>query len=287
MKEKIYGVVVLYNPPNEVIGNIATYIDFVDKLYLYDNSSKSNYDMFCNMARFDKVEYISNCINDGISKSLNVIINIINTPCSWLLTMDQDSKFYGNEFGELLNRINDLDPIVGLLSPKHTSAILNGKNSNGLLASGLVESDIVMTSGNLINVDIAKKIGAFDERYFIDCVDWDFCLRLKLNGYKVIVDNLIKLEHGLGDSPEIRKFITHNIVVCNYNPIRRYYITRNKLLFFTTHFRQFPNHAFKSLLSIFLDVFKIIFFEKDKIKKISSMTEATNDFCRNRFGYKK
>lgn len=287
MKGKIYGVVVLYNPPSEVVGNIATYINFVDKLYLYDNSGKSNYDMFCDMENFDKVEYISNCINDGISKSLNIIINKINTPCSWLLTMDQDSRFYENELGELLKRINNLDAAVGLLSPKHTSGILNGKNSGRLVASGLVENDIVMTSGNLINVDIAKKIGAFDERYFIDCVDWDFCLRLKLNGYKVLVDNCIKLEHGLGDCPEIRKFITHNIVVCNYNSIRRYYITRNKLLFFTTYFIKFPKHALKSLLSIFLDIFKIIFFEENKIKKISSMAEATNDFCRNSFGYKK
>ena len=39
---KVAGTVVWYNPNNENVGNIKTYIDYVEKLYIVDNSKKNN-----------------------------------------------------------------------------------------------------------------------------------------------------------------------------------------------------------------------------------------------------
>ena len=39
---KIAGTVVWYNPSNENIENIKTYINFVEKLYIIDNSKKDD-----------------------------------------------------------------------------------------------------------------------------------------------------------------------------------------------------------------------------------------------------
>lgn len=38
METCLAGVVVLYNPGSDIVSNIKTYIDNVDKLYLIDNS---------------------------------------------------------------------------------------------------------------------------------------------------------------------------------------------------------------------------------------------------------
>ena len=36
-----------------------------------------------------------------------------------------------------------------------------------------------MTSGNLLNLKIAEKIGDFEEKLFIDEVDHDYCYRIR------------------------------------------------------------------------------------------------------------
>ena len=38
MKNKIAGMVTLYNPTDQDIGNIFTYINEIDKLYIIDNT---------------------------------------------------------------------------------------------------------------------------------------------------------------------------------------------------------------------------------------------------------
>ena len=55
----------------------------------------------------------------------------------------------------------------------------------------------VMTSGNLLNIAAHKKVGGFDEKYFIDCVDWEYCLKLNTMNYQVLTLNDIELNHSL------------------------------------------------------------------------------------------
>ena len=42
---KIPAIVIWYNPDNENIKNIRTYIDYVEKLYIIDNSKENNKDL--------------------------------------------------------------------------------------------------------------------------------------------------------------------------------------------------------------------------------------------------
>ena len=55
---KFAGVVVLYNPDKmDVLNNINTYINHLDKLYLIDNSATNNQDKFKD-TYLNKIEYI-------------------------------------------------------------------------------------------------------------------------------------------------------------------------------------------------------------------------------------
>jgi rhamnosyltransferase len=276
MTDNVYGIVVVFNPDVDVVENIRSYCNCLDELLIYDNSSSCNLQVFKELLS-DKIKYIYNGCNDGISIALNYALNRYND--GWLLTMDQDSSFIESEFSVFKSKLIEIPYNTGILSPKHTSGILDSSS-----ICGFSVSDIVMTSGNLVNIEIAKKVSGYDEDYFIDCVDWDFCIKLNANGYSVMIDNSIILNHGLGDDPVIHKFLNFNVIVCNYSPFRRYYITRNKLRFFRAYKALFKRKNYSILLSLFYDLFKIVFFEKGKVSKLKAFVKGILDYFRGNFG---
>ena len=97
-----------------------------------------------------------------------------------------------------------------------------------------------MTSGNLVNLDAFRQVGPFMDELFIDSVDHEYCIRLQINGYKVIQLNGVLLEHTLGERRKHlfiyplnffkkNKSIVSYKIVNNHNYIRKYYMVRNRL----------------------------------------------------------
>ena len=68
---KIPATVIWYNPDNENIKNIRTYIDYVEKLYIIDNSKENNKKLADSLNNL-KAEYIYNDKNLGIAKAWNL-----------------------------------------------------------------------------------------------------------------------------------------------------------------------------------------------------------------------
>ena len=91
---KISATVIWYNPGNENIGNIWTYLNYFEKLFIIDNSKNSNKELSKKLES-TKVKYIYNeGKNLGISGALNLACEkAIKEGFSWILTMDQDSSF--------------------------------------------------------------------------------------------------------------------------------------------------------------------------------------------------
>lgn len=272
---KIYGVVVLYNPNiSEVINNINSYIEELDKLYMIDNSEKENYiKLESYMKNKRNIEYIWLEENKGIAKALNLGKNkAINEDVNYFLTMDQDSSFKNN-FSKMIEWIiknENLIKEVAIISPTHSTKEKETQKKNEV-----EEKEIIMTSGNVLNLELIKKIGDFNEDFFIDEVDHEFCYRIREKGYKILCLNNIQLNHKLGD---LKNYYFFSIT--NHNYIRRYYITRNRL--YMT--KKFPKVKRKYLFNIFFDFFKIIFFEDDKKRKIKYSILGIKDFYKNKKG---
>ena len=83
-----------------------------------------------------------------------------------------------------------------------------------------VEPTAFVTGALLITrADVLKKVGLFDEKYFMYLEDVDLCHRLKLAGYSVLFDPKIKLWHKVAQSSGIG------------SSLNDYFITRNRLYF--------------------------------------------------------
>ena len=220
---KLAGIVILYNPPREVFSNITTYIDFVEHLFIFDNSSICN--NFIPEKYHQKYSYIHSGENNGIAKCLNQAIDLAkNSNFDFLLTMDQDSSFTENDLNLYINFVkNEINhesiSMFGIRYFATKPGIDNKTSYNKLL----------ITSGSIVNLKVAKSINGFDENLFIDGVDTEFCLKSFKNGFKTVFYPQIYLQHLLGEEKNIRTPFLKKEPRTLHNPLRLYYITRNHL----------------------------------------------------------
>jgi len=280
---KINGVVILYNPDEVILRNISSYLNFINKLYIVDNSENKNIAITEKIKMLsNKCEYVNNNGNHGIAHALNIGAKLaIKDGASWLLTMDQDSKFEGNNLKNLIQCALQCDiTTVGIVSPLH---VLEHSLNKPVQTQKTPEVLDVMTSGNLLNLHIYELIGEFIEKLFIDAVDQEYCLRLRHNRYKILLCESALLQHCLGDLKELN-FGFKIIRYSNHNSIRRYYITRNRLYLLRKYFLEFPLFGLKIIKWIILEWIKIIIFEKDKIAKSKATLEGIRDFFRGKYG---
>lgn len=274
---KIPATVIWYNPDDENIKNIRTYIDYVEKLYIIDNSKENNKKLADSLNNL-KTEYIYNDKNLGIAKALNLACEkAVNDNFEWILTIDQDSSFDSDSIKAYFRAFEKMTKNnVGIISPRH---ILKNDTDKSSDDKESVEIDHVMTSGNLLNLKIWEEIGKFDENLFIDEVDSEICFRIIESGYKVIQLNKIRMFHELGNL-EKRNFFTRKISVLNHNHIRKYYIMRNKFYML----KKYKKYRLRYIYYILNDFFKVIFYEKDKLRKLKYMFKGITDFMKNKMG---
>lgn len=81
------------------------------------------------------------------------------------------------------------------------------------------DTDFITGCLFITKAEVLKKIGLFDERYFLYFEDSDLGMRIKKAGYKLVFDPNIKLAHKVAQSSGIG------------SPLNDYFITRNRLLF--------------------------------------------------------
>ena len=223
MQMKLAGTVILYDPPENVFCNIATYIDEVDVLYIFDNSPIYNN---CVPSKYTgKAIYIHTGENEGIAKCLNQALNFTKEAgIEYLLTMDQDSSFSEGDLNHYFNLVTqEAHPkSISMFGIRYYPLKKSEKEET-------VYNHLLITSGSIINVDAAIKMRGFDENLFIDGVDTEFCLKSFKNGFKSVCYNQICLKHLLGEEKKVLTPLLKNKYRKFHNPTRLYYIVRNNL----------------------------------------------------------
>ena len=131
----------------------------------------------------------------------------------------------GFEFHKDLYKKQDLGKVIwyagGKIDWQNIGGIHIGvdKVDRGQFSKGL-ETEFATGACMLVKSEVFKKIGYFDEKYFLYLEDLDFCVRAKRAGFKIIFEPKAIVWHknaastgGSGSS------------------LQDYYITRNRLLF--------------------------------------------------------
>ena len=284
MDYKLAGCVILYNPDNDVIRNVTSYIDHIECLYVVDNK---NGDKIINklQAKYsEKIIPVRHLENMGIAYSLNEVTNLAKKKYDLLLTMDQDSCFYRDSMKVYKSELAkfDWDETLGI-GPAIVNYDFVDKDSTEVKWEGIIR---LITSGNVISLKNAIKIGGFNEQLFIDEVDYDFCYKGVARGLKMYMNlSGVYLLHSLGNT-FTRNVLGHTFYIMNHNKIRKYYIFRNRLVVAKSYWKVMGlGDTWKQYLKSNMRlVFDVIFFENDKIGKMKYMTLGLCDFIIGKLG---
>ncbi|RFZ84807.1 glycosyltransferase [Mucilaginibacter terrenus] len=272
----IAGCTVIYNPEWEVIGNLKSYAATLSVLYVVDNSDIKNHNVLSAIKAIPQVIYIDNGGNKGIANALNVACNLaLKAGYHWILTMDQDTSFMNTAFFHTVENLND--DTIAICSASYTGSYDRWTKN---FDKNFDEIHFVVTSGNLLNLNVWVALKGFEEKLFIDEVDHDFCAKARVAGFKILTSKQIYLQHNLGVP-----LTTHGSnVVTGHSPLRYYYITRNTLYITFKYF--FSDFALVSnrIKHLFKSVVRIILYYPDKKNYAKFIIKGVYDFLTGHYG---
>lgn len=256
MSIKLAGVVTLFYPSADHFKNIENYLDIVDKLYIIDNTPNESHEK--HLPKSKKILYYA-YNNIGVAKALNLgVTYALKDNFSWLLTMDQDTILPSAILKEMKSVIEKKNMAeIGIITPWHKTKLRVEKPKEKI-----DYPQDVMTSGNLVNLDIWEKIGRFNEDFFIDGIDIEYGLRLKKYGYKIMRLNYLEIDHDLGDI-----FYVKGKLCTNHSGLRRYYMNRNYHYIYDMY-KDTDLEFCKFLISNYKTMLKVILFENHKFPKV-------------------
>jgi len=271
------GVVVLYNPDETVVTNVMSYLEFLQTLYVIDNSEIPHSNIVDELCKFDrKVKYIAYGENKGIACALNLGATLaIKLGADWLVTMDQDSRFERDSISKMVEycmNLQDDKVIIVAPEPIDTELVYRKRKENPF-------THIVLTSGSMLNLKLYQKNGPFREDFFIDYVDTEYCLRAKRNGLTVITLKGVLMEHKLGRPKKVFFFTP-----TNHPPMRRYYITRNRIAVWREYYAVDPDYIRFDMACFVRETAKILLGEDRKLEKMQMIMKGIADSLRGKFG---
>lgn len=273
MKYKISALIVTYNiKSSELIKNINSYKKYVDNVIICDNSDK---DIISNnikkMSKKENFHYIKMNGNEGIAKGLNVGISYaIDNKADFVLTMDQDSYFKNDIITEYLKNISENAIIY---SPVYIIDRKKTKKYN----NSVKKLYWTMTSGNLLDVKKYQLVGKFREDFFIDGVDFEYCLRARKKGYIIVQCNNSYLIHNPGQT-KIKKIFFFKYKYGYMSPMRLYYQVRNLSIIARTY------KSVKPFFRIIMKLCKIILLFDNKKEFFRMFVYAIEDSKNDKMG---
>jgi rhamnosyltransferase len=194
--------------------------------------------------------------------------------CSWLLTMDQDSIVDGSLI-EAYRAAVEADRARVSLAPRITT---NARRKDAL--GGVISYAI--TSGNLVRVDVFDQIGLYDEGFFVDCIDFDFSLRLRRAGYAVHRVPAAMMQHQLGDPVELPKAVLK--YYARHAPLRSYYMYRNYMYMAERYLFKFPVFILKLGLAQMFLLLLIGFLDPSPLASYRAIARGMWDYALRREG---
>lgn len=283
--KNICCVVILYNPSSDTWENIQSYSHGFAKLLIFDNSDSGDIQIL-NKIKAENIEnavYLSLLENKGISLVLNHTFNMaIAQGFAHIITMDQDSSFSTSALFEYHKAFLDF------CSNENAAVLGMGYSKEKCIANFIKNRnvDMVITSGSIFSLVKYIQIGKFDDRFFIDWVDDEYCCHARFKGYEVLEATGVHLNHNIGQTVDKQHLFTRKIIErAVHSPLRFYYIMRNFLLmkkmYTTISVPIFDaEHGFTTLKNRF----KNILLYGDGLVVFYYTYRAILDYKKNRFG---
>lgn len=290
MSKFILLSIVTYNPSREFTSLLKSNQNIIKDCLVIDNSDNIS------IAKSIEEEckkigaiYIPMLGNKGIAAALNTgLIYANENDFLYLCTLDQDSilpEYFLDKFVKSSRIAKHSDPSIGIFAP-----IIVDKESQQPMGNNAKHNNLnhiytnqVITSGCVISVPIAHKIGNFWDELFIDYVDFEFCLRCRLAGVSIVILPDLSIEHSVGN-PKAFKFFGRNFFTSSHSPVRRYYLFRNRIAIYKRYIFLSPKWVLGDIINSLKDILKIILLESESKKNLRYIIRGIYDGILSRLG---
>ena len=230
------------------------------------------------------IRLIKNHENLGIARALNqILLYARDRGYKWTLSLDQDSVI-------LPGLLNDYEQIIAECKRKKETdqeavasnklamltTIYQDRNSTlkAMTNGEYEEVSECITSASYANVDVLLEVGGYDEKMFIDFVDYDICATLREHGYKIARNNKTELVHEVGKARTVSLFgVKTN--VHNESAFRKYYQTRNHLYYIKKH-KSSVNKLVEYRRIVKLCILTLL-YKDDRWNKLKAMYRGVRD----------
>jgi len=235
---RIIAVVPTFHPDDGVVGRLEALGRQVDQVIVVDDGSGAGADGILDQAAAAGVVVRRLARNSGIAAALNDGVRAaLADGADYVVNLDQDTDLPEDYVSIALGLFARGNPVtrLGIVcvdAVNGAPALPTWISPEGF---GLVPEAI--QTGFVISRECLETVGLFDERLVIDCVDTEYCLRVRDHGFRIAVARGTDIRHSIGRRAELRPFgvplrhrETGRIATYQYHsPFRRYYIARNNI----------------------------------------------------------
>ena len=239
------AVVITFRSPAAVLDNLAKVRPQVEGLVVVDNGSPAELLVPLHAAAWELgFTLIENAVNLGIAAALNIGVRWAKAQgFQYVALFDQDSTVTEGFCQAMLAQYESHPQRdkVAVVTPEPGGA----KHRPRPTPIGLRRMEVplvAITSGSLMPVEIFDHCGWFQEELIIDCVDHEYCLRARSQGYTLAECRQAVLLVAVGSITSHHAFGL-TIIAKHYSARRQYYITRNRLVMVQRFWKQQPAGA--------------------------------------------
>jgi GT2 family glycosyltransferase len=209
----VFVIVINYNGVNYLKTCLSsleqqTYPNY--RIIVFDNASTDGSAEFLKQ-NFPKINLIQAKRNLGFAEGNNLAIKFaLGQKAEYVFLVNNDTEAEDNLIEKLIATCKS-DKSIGIGGP----AIFDLKNKRSIQEMGIAidrfgypfalknnknVSDAFFVSGcaMMIKSELMRTIGMFDEKYFMFAEDLDLCWRAQLAGYKIAVNDQVKIFHASG-----------------------------------------------------------------------------------------
>lgn len=273
---KSFGLIfVLYEPTADFLANLTWARTICPTVVVVDNSPEANLQLHEHL-RNEGVDLIFNRNQGGLAGAYNRgAERLLARNCDVLFLLDQDTEVDLNFFTRMMDAVRTLGAEEFLIGPRIYEVKL--KKCMAAFApekrfplpvrvdarsSGMIPTLCIISSGSAISAATYRRLGAFREDYFIECVDIEYSLRAVSRNVNVYMNADVEIRQTTGQIERHGKLFT-----TNHASWRRYYGTRNAVHCLRLYRERWSLHWLITPLVLYWSLC-IVLFDRDKMRKL-------------------
>lgn len=267
-KENICAVVVTYFPGQGLSDRVLRAKAQVGHVVIVDNATSGEaLERVQAASSAPGIDLIRNAANLGIGGALNRGVSWASSQgYKWALLLDDDTV-PGPEMVATLIRAFEEFPDKNRLAIIGSNRIFHPGNEQLSLNRWWTIGDTVITSGSLLELSAAQRIGPFRDEFFMDFVDFEYCLRARSMGFKIVEILVPTMQHFVGNSKMIRRF---GLMIHTYNhqPWHSYYKVRNFMFVAREYLFKDPWWIFRMSFATAKTAVVAVLIEESRVPKL-------------------